>query len=52
MRTPPEERALELIEKFGTPEVALLCVDELIMSSGAKYWYTVKSIINKIIEKG
>jgi len=38
----PELKAIELVELFGTPEMAIKCVDLFIQTTGSKYWYSVK----------
>jgi hypothetical protein len=47
--TPPEEKAKELIGKFGNKQCALICVDEILATTYMnvnKYWQQVKQAIN------
>jgi len=45
-----ESKALELLHTFGDDELALKCVNELIIATGAKYWYEVNTYIKDVIE--
>jgi orotidine-5'-phosphate decarboxylase len=43
-----EVKALELLQIFGDDELALKCVNELVITTGAKYWYKVQAYIEEI----
>ena len=49
MRKSIEMKSLELIRIFSDDELALECVNELILETGDKYWYNIRHYIEDLI---